>query len=88
MGSPAGGDNAELREIHQKMSRKIAQLTKVIYTLNTKNEDSDAKLKFLTQKHQEELENLSQVEKPSNENNVELNQLKSDKNSLKNLGGV
>ena len=42
----AAGDS-ELREIHQKMSRKIAQLTKVIYTLNTKNEDSEAKIKHL-----------------------------------------
>ena len=26
-------------DLHHKMSKKIAQLTKVIYTLNSKNED-------------------------------------------------
>ena len=48
----AAGDS-ELREIHQKMSRKIAQLTKVIYTLNTKNEDSEAKIKHLGNRRKE-----------------------------------
>lgn len=64
--SPAtgSGDNrdAELREIHQKMSRKIAQLTKVIYTLNTKNEDSEAKIKFIMQKHEDHLAKQSPVQ--------------------------
>jgi hypothetical protein len=35
-------------DLHHKMSKKIAQLTKVIYHLNTRNED-----------HQSELDNLS-----------------------------
>lgn len=29
-------------DLHHKMSKKIAQLTKVIYHLNTKNEDRQA----------------------------------------------
>lgn len=32
------------KEIMFKMSKKIAQLTKVIYYLNTKNEDCDTKI--------------------------------------------
>jgi hypothetical protein len=35
-------------DLHHKMSKKIAQLTKVIYHLNTRNED-----------HQSELDNLA-----------------------------
>ncbi|CAM9693824.1 unnamed protein product [Hapterophycus canaliculatus] len=31
-------------DLHHKMSKKIAQLTKVIYHLNTKNEDRQARL--------------------------------------------
>lgn len=30
-------------DLHHKMSKKIAQLTKVIYHLNTKNEDRQAR---------------------------------------------
>merc|ERR1711892_1143322 len=51
MASPGGGD-----DIHGKMSKKIAQLTKVIYQLNTKNEDAESKLKHLTLKHASELD--------------------------------
>ena len=51
MASPGGGD-----DIHGKMSKKIAQLTKVIYQLNTKNEDTESKLKHLEHKHKSELD--------------------------------
>ena len=40
------------------MSKKIAQLTKVIYQLNTKNEDTESKLKHLQDKHKSEVEAL------------------------------
>ncbi|CAM9170484.1 unnamed protein product, partial [Choristocarpus tenellus] len=32
-------------DLHHKMSKKIAQLTKVIYHLNTKNEDRQARIR-------------------------------------------
>lgn len=35
-------------DLHHKMSKKIAQLTKVIYHLNTKNEDRQASTKRYT----------------------------------------
>ena len=78
--SPIGsGDQNELKEIHVKMSKKIAQLTKgknhkisfkiivlpqkscfpsVIYQLNTKNEDNDQKIKYLTETHAKQIEDL------------------------------
>ena len=47
-----------MAEVHTKMSKKIAQLTKVIYQLNTKNEDTESKLKHLQDKHKSEVEAL------------------------------
>jgi hypothetical protein len=34
-------------DLHHKMSKKIAQLTKVIYHLNTKNEDHEYEIQAL-----------------------------------------
>lgn len=52
-------------DLHHKMSKKIAQLTKVIYHLNTKNEDRQAReirgerdTTTLTQKSQSTLDYL------------------------------
>ncbi|XP_036372506.1 protein FAM184B [Megalops cyprinoides] len=42
-------------QMHTKMCKKIAQLTKVIYSLNTKNEEHEAALQSLRESHQEEL---------------------------------
>ncbi|XP_071779377.2 LOW QUALITY PROTEIN: protein FAM184B [Centroberyx gerrardi] len=42
-------------QMHSKMCKKIAQLTKVIYSLNTKNEEQEAALQALNHAHQEEL---------------------------------
>ncbi|EAN99684.1 protein FAM184A [Trypanosoma cruzi] len=44
-----GGDT------HYKMCKKIAQLTKVIYQLNTQNEDYDARNAEMRRRHEEEL---------------------------------
>jgi hypothetical protein len=38
-----------------KMSKKIAQLTKVIYYLNTKNEDSGQRIRYITDEYELEL---------------------------------
>ena len=58
--SPAMGDG-DINDIHQKMSRKIAQLTKVVYNLNTKCEDQDSKIRYLIEKHHAEVKHLKQV---------------------------
>jgi hypothetical protein len=38
-----------------KMSKKIAQLTKVIYYLNTKNEDTGQRMKYMADEYEHEL---------------------------------
>jgi hypothetical protein len=45
-------------DLHLKMSKKIAQLTKVIYALNTKNDEHDAFVESLKNSHEEELHQL------------------------------
>lgn len=40
------------------MSKKIAQLTKVIYHLNTKNEDHSVEMEMLSANHQAEIQNI------------------------------
>ena len=47
-------------DLHHKMSKKIAQLTKVIYHLNTRNEDFQTELKAQEQTHQCEVEEVLQ----------------------------
>lgn len=43
---------AEYPDLHHKMSKKIAQLTKVIYHLNTRNDDHETEIATLTAQHQ------------------------------------
>jgi hypothetical protein len=45
-------------DVHHKMSKKIAQLTKVIYHLNTKNEDFQIDKENLIQSHQSEIQQI------------------------------
>jgi hypothetical protein len=54
----AGGaaDGGNFPDLHLKMSKKIAQLTKVIYHLNTRNEDHEANVRALKQGHAAEVE--------------------------------
>ncbi|NXN81056.1 F184B protein, partial [Bombycilla garrulus] len=46
------------REMHMKMCKKIAQLTKVIYALNTKNDEHEDSIKALREAHEEEIQNI------------------------------
>ncbi|KAK2843074.1 hypothetical protein Q7C36_011289 [Tachysurus vachellii] len=45
-------------ELHLKMSKKIAQLTKVIYALNTKNDEHEEAIRSLKDTHDDELEHV------------------------------
>jgi len=45
----------ELKEIHEKMSKKITQLTKVVYNLNTKNDEYSETMRKLKNNHKLEL---------------------------------
>ncbi|XP_078068859.1 protein FAM184A isoform X11 [Mustelus asterias] len=46
------------QELHLKMSKKIAQLTKVIYALNTKNDEHEAAIQALKEAHEEEIQQI------------------------------
>ncbi|XP_076435119.1 protein FAM184A-like [Babylonia areolata] len=46
------------QDMHLKMSKKIAQLTKVIYALNTKNDENEAVLQTLRDQHEEEKQQI------------------------------
>lgn len=45
-------------EIHNRMSKKIAQLTKVIYHLHTKNEENKSYTNALSKAHDKEIDNI------------------------------
>nr|XP_033794378.1 protein FAM184A isoform X2 [Geotrypetes seraphini] len=45
-------------ELHLKMSKKIAQLTKVIYTLNTRNDEHESGILALKDAHEEEIQQI------------------------------
>uniref|UniRef100_A0A8C0EF09 Family with sequence similarity 184 member B n=1 Tax=Bubo bubo TaxID=30461 RepID=A0A8C0EF09_BUBBB len=46
------------QEMHVKMCKKIAQLTKVIYALNTKNDEHEASIHALREAHEEEIQHI------------------------------
>ncbi|XP_043818322.1 protein FAM184A isoform X2 [Dromiciops gliroides] len=46
------------QDLHLKMSKKIAQLTKVIYALNTKNDEHESSLQALRDAHEEEIQQI------------------------------
>ena len=55
-----GAPTSELfPDLHHKMSKKIAQLTKVIYHLNTRNEDHKSAMELLQYQHQLELQQVA-----------------------------
>jgi gas vesicle protein len=56
--NPKGGNMEVFPDLHHKMSKKIAQLTKVIYHLNTKNEDHQIEVEQLTANHQMEVQQI------------------------------
>ncbi|XP_072355481.1 protein FAM184A isoform X9 [Scyliorhinus torazame] len=58
LGSTAGGAAEYNQELHLKMSKKIAQLTKVIYALNTKNDEHEAAIEALKEAHEDEIQQI------------------------------
>uniref|UniRef100_M4ATR3 Family with sequence similarity 184 member A n=2 Tax=Xiphophorus maculatus TaxID=8083 RepID=M4ATR3_XIPMA len=46
------------QDLHLRMSKKIAQLTKVIYALNTKNDEHEAAIATLKEAHEEEVQQI------------------------------
>ncbi|XP_060103260.1 protein FAM184B [Heteronotia binoei] len=57
--SPASPEEGEQQQqLHLKMCKKIAQLTKVIYALNLKNDEHEATIQALKEAHQEEIQHI------------------------------
>ncbi|KAM6126665.1 LOW QUALITY PROTEIN: protein FAM184A [Pterocles gutturalis] len=54
----AGSGGEHSSDLHFKMSKKIAQLTKVIYALNTKNDEHEAAIQALKDAHEEEIQQI------------------------------
>ncbi|EDL05096.1 mCG142605, isoform CRA_a, partial [Mus musculus] len=54
----AGHNMDYSQDMHLKMSKKIAQLTKVIYALNTRNDEHDAAIQALKDAHEEEIQQI------------------------------
>lgn len=50
--------NQVFPDVHHKMSKKIAQLTKVIYHLNTRNEDFQYQMQSLADSYESEIEEV------------------------------
>ncbi|KAM8904269.1 protein FAM184A-like isoform 1-T1 [Spinachia spinachia] len=46
------------QDLHLKMSKKIAQLTKVIYALNTKNDEHEEEIESLRDAHEDEVQHI------------------------------
>uniref|UniRef100_A0A3Q3VY38 Protein FAM184A/B N-terminal domain-containing protein n=1 Tax=Mola mola TaxID=94237 RepID=A0A3Q3VY38_MOLML len=46
------------QDLHLKMSKKIAQLTKVIYALNTKNDEHEEEIESLKEAHEDEVQHI------------------------------
>lgn len=44
-------------ELHHKMCKKVAQLTRVIFYLNTKNDDYENNIKAVVNAYENELDN-------------------------------
>lgn len=73
-------------ELHIKMSKKIAQLTKVIYALNTKNDEHEAGLQNMKETHEEEMQQvLMETKKKLNHFQAQLSQEKKLRQRIKDL---
>ncbi|XP_019899959.2 protein FAM184A isoform X1 [Esox lucius] len=46
------------QDLHLKMSKKIAQLTKVIYALNTKNDEHEDEMESMREAHEDEVQHI------------------------------
>ena len=50
----------EFPDLHHKMSKKIAQLTKVIFHLNTKTDENDYNIRNIVQTYEQEMDIITQ----------------------------
>ena len=73
-------------DLHLKMSKKIAQLTKVVYALNTKNDEQDSIVEYLKERHEIEMQQLLRETKSRvNELQQKVEKYEQQKADLRNL---
>ncbi|XP_040206255.1 protein FAM184A isoform X2 [Rana temporaria] len=58
MAHQAGLNMEYTADLHLKMSKKIAQLTKVIYALNTRNDEHESGVQAIKEAHEEEIQQI------------------------------
>ena len=58
MSSNNANRNQKLADLIAKMSRKISQLTRVVFILNTKNDEHDSLIDTICQAYEKELQNI------------------------------
>ncbi|XP_073432024.1 protein FAM184A isoform X1 [Dendrobates tinctorius] len=58
MAHQAGLSMEYTADLHLKMSKKIAQLTKVIYALNTRNDEHESGVQAIKEAHEEEIQQI------------------------------
>ena len=46
-------------ELYDRMCKKIAQLTRVIFVLNTKNDENDSLIESIIESYEKEIENIT-----------------------------
>lgn len=60
----AGQPSDVAADLHHKMCKKIAQLTKVIFHLNSKNDDHEWEMRSLTDQYESEISEILKVPPP------------------------
>ena len=55
---PAVDQNKLTPELHEKLSKKVAQLTKVVHALNTRNEDHETRLQETKAEYEAQIASL------------------------------
>jgi len=64
-------------EAYERMCKKLAQLTRVVFILNTKNDENEAIMESLASAYEVELDNISR------ESNQVINTMKNSLNKFK-----
>lgn len=82
----AGNGSDVTPDLHLKMSKKIAQLTKVVYALNTKNDEQDSIVGYLKERHEGEMQQLlSETKSRVNDLQQKVEQYEQQKADMRNL---
>ncbi|XP_046850280.1 protein FAM184A-like [Xenia sp. Carnegie-2017] len=87
MGNIATGNGLEITpELHLKMSKKIAQLTKVIYALNTKNDEHESIVDCLKERHENDMQRLlEETRSRTNELRLRIEKYEKEKTNMQSL---